>query len=410
MTTMGGAPQMRRWNEQRWLLDNVIQSVGPDWDSPRLPHLNAALGPESTADINGIRQRIKKYADIENAFVAVARRREARAKASEEAGEFVTARENYYMASNYWASAQWPIDESSEQNHFYNGRKRECYEKYAKYADHKVEAAWIPFQGKKLPGWFHLPASYTGGRIPAVVNIPGMDGYKERSVPLYGDAWLNRGMAVLVVEGPGQYEAPLLGVNVSMPAWSAAGPAVMEWLLQRSEIDPQRIGITGRSFGSLFSTIAIANEPRFRAAAVTAVCLEPGCHTIFEEASPTFKKRFMWMAGYTDEAAFNEFAKSLTWQGYAEKIKQPFLTITGESDELSPLVHTEQFAKALPGPKQLVIYQDSRHTVSGVPSVNLGPTPNVLMSEWVAARLNGKAFPSERWFVNASGQIDKTPL
>jgi len=410
MSVTGGAPQMRRWNEQRWLLDNIIQAVGADWDAPRLPHLNAALGPESTADINGIRQCIKKFADIEGAFVAVARRREARAKASEEAGEFVTARENYYMASNYWGSAQWPIDESSEQNHFYNGRKRECFEKYAKFADHHIEAAWIPFQGKKLPGWFHLPANYTGGRIPAVVFIPGMDGYKERSVPLYGDPWLNRGIAVLVVEGPGQYETPLLGIHVSMPAWSAAGPAIMEWLLQRSEIDPQRIGITGRSFGSLFSTIAIANEPRFRACAVTAVCLEPGCHTIFEEASPTFKKRFMWMSGYTDEDAFNEFAKSLTWEGYAEKIKQPFLTLTGESDELSPLVYTEQFAKTLPGPKRLVIYQDSRHTVSGVPSVNLGPTPNVLISEWMAARLGGKPFPNERWFVNASGQVDKTPL
>jgi pimeloyl-ACP methyl ester carboxylesterase len=372
MSATGDAPQMRRWNEQRWLLDNIIQAVGPDWDAPRLPHLNAALGPESTADINGVRQRVKKFADIEGAFVAVAHRREARAKASEEAGEFITARENYYMAANYWASAQWPIDESNKQNYFFNGRKRECFEKYAKFADHHVEAAWIPLQGKKLPGWFHLPANYTGGRIPAVVFIPGMDGYKERSVPLYGDPWLNRGIAVLVVEGPGQYETPLLGINVSMPAWSAAGPAIMEWLLQRSEIDPERIGITGRS--------------------------------------PTFKKRFMWMSGYTDEAAFNEFAKSLTWEGYAEKIKQPFLTITGESDELSPLVYTEQFAKALPGPKRLVIYQDSRHTVSAVPSVNLGPTPNVLLCEWMVARLGGKAFPSERWFVNASGQVDKTPL
>ena len=46
MTATGGAPQMRRWNEQRWLLDSVVQAVGADWDSPRLAHLNAALGPE----------------------------------------------------------------------------------------------------------------------------------------------------------------------------------------------------------------------------------------------------------------------------------------------------------------------------------------------------------------------------
>ena len=410
MSTMGGEPQMRRWNEQRWLLDNVISAVGMDWDSPRLPHLNAALGPESTADINSIRQRVKKYADIKGAFMAVARRREAKAVAAEQAEELVTARENYYMAANYWGSAQWPIDESNEENHLCNRRKRECYEKYAKLADHHVEAAWIPLQDKKLPGWLHLPANYKGGRIPVVVFIPGMDGFKERSVPLYGDGWLNRGIAVLVVEGPGQYETPLLGIHVSMSAWEATGPAIMEWLLQRSEIDPERIGITGRSFGSLFSTIAIAHEPRFRACAVAAVCLEPGCHTIFEEASPTFKKRFMWMSGYTDEAAFDQFAKSLTWQGYAERIQQPYLAITGEADELSPLAYTEQMIKALPGSKRLVIYQDARHTVNVVPSVNLGPSPNALLVDWMTARLNGKSFPSERWYVDAAGQVSKTNL
>ena len=68
----------------------------------------------------------------------------------------------------------------------------------------------------------------------------------------------------------------------------------------------------------------------------------------------------MWMAGYTDEAAFNDFARVAHLAGVRrEEIKQPFLTITGKSDELSSLVHTEQFAKALsPGSKRLVIYQD----------------------------------------------------
>ena len=40
-----------------------------------------------------------------------------------------------------------------------------------------------------------------------------------------------------------------------------------------------------------------------------SICLEPGGHTIFEEASPTFKKRFMYMSGFTDEAEFDEFRK-----------------------------------------------------------------------------------------------------
>jgi dienelactone hydrolase len=403
-----GGIQTRRWVAQRWLIDNVIRSVGIDWDQPRTISYNTPCGPEANADFAGIRERVKKYADISPAFAAVARRREAKARAADEAGEFVTARQNYFMAAVHWAAAQWPHDETNDINVRYNQRKRECYTRYAELADHRVEAAWIPFQGKALPGWFHLPPGYAGGRIPAVVSIPGMDGFKEANVSMYGDRWLTRGIAVLVVEGPGQYESAVMGIHVSMPNWIEAARAIMDWIAARPEIDPHRIGIIGSSFGSFFSTIICASEPRFRACAVSATCLEPGCHTIFEEASPTFKRRFMWMSGYTDEDAFDEFCKTLTWEGHAEKIRVPYLCVAGEADELSPLEHTERLIATLKCPKQLVVYQDCRHSVGNVPSTNLGPHPAGLIADWMNARLSGKPFASERWLVEASGNIIKT--
>ena len=128
------------------------------------------------------------------------------------ARSLVTARDNYFMAAIHWGAAQWPIDENNEQNRFYNDKKRECYTKYAKVADHHVEAAWIPLpDGQSLPGWFHLPPDYRGGRIPVVISLPGMDSFKEMGVALNGDRWLSRGMAVLALDGPGQYESPVLG-------------------------------------------------------------------------------------------------------------------------------------------------------------------------------------------------------
>src|SRR5207237_726215 len=126
--------------------------------------------------------------------------------------------------------------------------------------EHKVEAAWIPFQAKALPAWFHLPPGYRGGPVPVVVSVPGMDSFKETSVALYGDRWLTRGFAVLAVDGPGQYESPVLGIHVSAPAWMETGRAIMDWLLARPEPDPRRIAIVGASFGSLFATIAAGNE------------------------------------------------------------------------------------------------------------------------------------------------------
>jgi dienelactone hydrolase len=404
-------PVTRRWIEQRWLLDNTIRSVGMDWDQPRSVYLSAPCGPQASADFAAVRARIQKYADAAPAFEAVAKRREAAAKAGLDAGETVSARENYFMAAVHWGAAQWPIDEANAQNLAYNARKRECYGAYAKLADHRVEEAWIPMPGgKRLPAWFHLPPGYSSGRVPAVIAVPGMDSFKEMNVAMYGDRWLERGIAVLAIDGPGQYEAPLLGVHFSMPAWQAAGKACCDWLAARSEIDAQRIGITGNSFGSFFSTIAAAYEPRIRAVAVMAVCHEPGFHTIFEEASPTFKMRFMFMSGFTDEDKFDAFRKTMTWESHAERVRVPYLCLAGEHDELSPLEHTERLMKALAGPKRLVVYQDSRHSVGGVPSANLGPFPPALVAEWMAASLNGRTYPSEKWFVTAAGQIIKTTL
>ena len=65
---------------------------------------------------------------------------------------------------------------------------------------------------------------------------------------------------------------------------------------------------------------------------------------------------------------------------------------------------------AMTGPRQLVIYADSRHSVGNVPAANLGPFPPILIADWMVARLDGKPLASERWLVQATGQIVKTPL
>jgi dienelactone hydrolase len=405
-----GEPQVRRFNEQRWVLDNIVRANGIDWDQPRSIYLSAPCGVEANADFAGIRERVKKMADISPAFEAVARRREAKAKAAEEAGHKVTARDNYFMAAIHWGAAQWSHDDNDETNIRLNQKKRECYARYAAMADHPVEAVWIPFRDKALPAWFHLPPNYRGGRIPAVISIPGMDSFKEAMVALYGDRWLNRGIAVLAIDGPGQYEAPIIGIHFSVENWVAAAPLVFDWLARRPEIDDRRIGVTGVSFGSFFGTIFTANEPRVAACAVMSVCHEPGCRTIFEEASPTFKKRFMYMSGFTEEEAFDAFRKTITWEGHAEKIRVPYLVVAGECEELSPLEHSERLLGTVKGPKQMVVYQESRHSVGNVPSANLGPFPPILVADWMADRLAGKPFASERWFVRSNGEIDRSPL
>jgi len=405
-----GGAMTRRFSEQRWALDNIIRANGIDWDQPRSLYLSAPCGVEANADFAAIRARVQKMADIGPAFESTAKRRETKARDAEADGNKVTARDNWFMAAILYGAAEWPYDDFTDQHLALHKKKRECYTNYARLADHKVEAVSIPFKGKSIPGWFHLPPNYAGDKVPVVISIPGMDSFKESGVALANDRWLSRGVAVLAIDGPGQYEAPLLGVYVSMQNWIDAGPAVVDWLLRYPEIDGDKIGVTGTSFGSFFGTILAANEPRIAATAVSATCLEPGCHTIFEEASPTFKKRFMWMSNFTDEAKFDEFVKTLTWEGHAEKLSKPYLVVAGEADELSPLEYTERMIATMTGPRQLVVYADSRHSVGNVPSTNLGPFPPTLVADWLVARLNSKPMKSERWYVDPIGRVTKTPV
>ena len=407
-----GEPHVRRFSEQRWLLDNIIRANGIDWDQGRARiYLSAPCGMEANADFAGIRQRVQKMADIGPAFEAVARRREAKAKAAEEAGSRVTARDNYFMAAIHWGAAQWPYDENDEANVACTTTSASATRNTLRSPTIMSRRCGFRSRAAPFPRGSTCRRAIRGGRIPAVIAVPGMDNFKEAQVALYGDRFLNRGIAVLAIDGPGQYEAPMLGVYFSIAELGDAGKPIVDWLVARPEVDPDKIVCTGISFGTLFGTILTAHEPRVRACAVQGVCHEPGCHTIFQEASPTFKKRFMYMSGIVDEDEFDRFRQSITWEGHADRISVPYLCLAGEDDELSPVEHSVRLVQALKGPKRLVDLSGLRkHSVGSAPGANLGPHPATLIADWLADRIAGKPFASERWYVRANGEVEKTAL
>ena len=135
-----------------------------------------------------------------------------------------------------------------------------------------------------------------------------MDGSKENMVALHGDSALARGMAVLALDGPGQGETRNRGITITADNWGKAAHTVCDWLEARLEIDSTKIVLRGSSFGTYYGTVATAAlGNRILGYCGTGVCQEPGCDTIFNVASPTFKVRFMFMAGYEDEDAFDKF-------------------------------------------------------------------------------------------------------
>jgi len=406
-----GEPIVKRFDEQRWVLDNVIQANGIDWDQGRTAATIRGCGPSAVPDMEELRKRVKRLVDIGPAFEALAKKRQAAAIAAEQSGDKAVARDNYFIAANYWASAMWTVDEVNQKLIALNDNKRANFDRYIALADHHIEWVDLPYRGKTLPAIFHLPPNYQAGvKVPVIVAVSGMDGYKERSVALYKDPWMERGYAVLAFEGPGYWEPPLRGIYVDVPGWAESAKTLADWLAKRPEIEIGKVGLTGVSYGSFFTAIMMAADARYKACAVSGTCYEPGGETIFNRASPTFKRRFMFMSGITDEREFDEFRRTIDWNGYAQKVTGAYLVACGEYDQLCPLEHTEAFMKALGGAKQLLVYEGGNHSIALTTATQNGPEPRAYQAEWLAARLEGQPFASERWFIEASGNVVKTAL
>ncbi len=396
--------RMKRWQEQRWILDNIINTVGIEWDQNRIGYTLGPCGPEATSDFMGVRTRVHKFNDIAREFGRAAARREALARRFEEEGRTVAARESFFIASLLYGSAQWPIFENSPENIAFNDRKVECYSKYARHSDHEIRRVEIPFAGKSLPAYLHLPAKRPSGKLPCVLSIDGMDGFKEMLHSLYGDRFLERGIACLAIDGPGQGECTVRNIHITENNFKEAGRTALAWIRAQPELDPDRIAVFAVSFGSFVGTQVASIDERLKGCAVAYVCHKPGLHTLFNMASPTFKLRFMYMAGYEDEDAFDRFAEKLTLKGVGEQIKCPYLVIAGEDDELSPIEYTYDLLRTIPSAKQLVLYQGERHALHSTSSSALGPNWGVYTAEWIKDRLEGKPAESKSILVDLMGQ------
>jgi dienelactone hydrolase len=405
--------KVKRWKDQRWLIDSVIQAVGMEWDQPRLNYTMYPAGPDAIGDFRTVGLRVRKFADMHREFAAAAHRREVKAQNFEKQGRNISARESYFIASLLYSAARWPIFESNAKSIDYNARMVACYDKFAALMNRPIERVEVPFgKGKTLPGYLHLPrAPQLGERFPCAIGIDGMDGSKEIMCSMYGDKFLERGMAHFIYDGPGQGECTYRDILVTERNHMDAGRAVYDWLSKHPHIDAARTVIWSVSMGTFFGLqAAAALGDAVLGAAVSFVCHEPGLTSLMNRSAPSFKMRFMYMSGHDDETEFDRFMENFSLIPIADAIKCPVLIQAGEDDELSPLEFSDELAGKIRTPKKLVIYEGERHAIGGNNlSSALGENWFTMLADWCLDRIDGKPAPNERVFINSLGQATTEP-
>lgn len=278
-----------------------------------------------------------------------------------------TAMEYYHRAGLCYSRAQWSIlDEDSEDKHHLHGRCVECFDRVREYNPYyeidRVEID-LPFTDTQMPALFHRAGDENA---PTVLFVPGMDMVKEQLPNPLDNRFYNRGMNVLVIDGPGQGEARLRGIcDDEHDKYQRAGRAAVDWLVDQPEVDADRIGVFGWSMGSYWAP-RVAHEDNRLSALAVALGTFYSKDLIFEQAQPFFKERFMYMAGITDEDEFDEFTEDMTLHGIDEQIDVPTFIAHGEYDELQTREQGKRFFDMLSGPKHLQLYENQFHPLGGV--------------------------------------------
>src|SRR5688572_30579322 len=129
-----------------------------------------------------------------------------------------------------------------------HGKAVECRNLALPLLDPPGERVAIPYEGSRLYGNLRRPPR--AERPPVVIMCMGLDSAKEE-MDAYERSFLDRGMATLAFDGPGQgeaeYEFAIRG------DYEAAVTAVIDWTERRADLDSSRIGLWGVSLGGYYA-------------------------------------------------------------------------------------------------------------------------------------------------------------
>jgi len=141
----------------------------------------------------------------------------------------------------------------------------ECFHQFVALTDLKIEIVEVPFEGKSLPGYFVHAQNAKSARTPCVVFFDGLDVTKEIQFVAGVPGLIKRGISVLVMDGPGTGEAIRFRGMHLRHDYEVAGSACIDFLEQRPDVDPKKVGIVAISLGGYYAPRCASMEPRFAA-------------------------------------------------------------------------------------------------------------------------------------------------
>jgi dipeptidyl aminopeptidase/acylaminoacyl peptidase len=235
--------------------------------------------------------------------------------------------------------------------------------------DSLIESAlveWKSFDGLRIAGWYAQPRGPApAGGFPAVMWVHGGPAMQTRAnfrpdIQML----LSQGFAVLMPNARGSTgygRAFMLADEVEKR------PDVMEdlatgraWLAAQPNIDANRIGIMGQSYGGWAVMAAVTQQPDLWKAAVNYYGIADFV-TLLERTSPW--RRDHRAREYGFPGTNDELFKKISPIHHIDRVVAPMLLLHGDRDPRVPMHESEQFSEALALRQKKVAYE--RFTYAG---------------------------------------------
>jgi 2,6-dihydroxypseudooxynicotine hydrolase len=242
-------------------------------------------------------------------------------------------------------------------------------------------SAEIPYDDTTLRAFLRLPEGVE--RPPCVILIGGANS-NMINMHAVSEHYLERGMATIGLDGPGQGEfRARTGRPLRVADFDRALSAVADWLQRDSRLDGSRIGIYGRATGSLLAIHAAALDKRFR-----AVVAHPAAFSFanfFDQAfAHTLVSHRLEMCSFLGAGTLKEgerlVREQLTLEHVADRVDFPVLTVCSADDETMPASESTILQQRVKGPVEIVTFPGKGH---GGPSRLSLP----LEADWMGDRL-----------------------
>jgi hypothetical protein len=289
--------------------DGFFSDDGLDF-STRIALGQCAYGGADAGEVLATIAGVSNQAGWYREWSSTASRLEEQAERSAKGGHHESAASSYLRAAGYWALAMEGLLGAKDSDRLRRTFRshRGCWDGFVESSQGRHQPVEVPYEGSTLPGWLLRPDA-SGIPRPTLVMTNGSDGAITSMWGLGAAAALQRGWNAFVYDGPGQ-QSMLFERSVPFRHdWEAVLTPVVDTLVARVDVDPDRLTAYGVSQAGYWLPRALAFEHRFVAAVA-----DPGVVDVSTTWTGKLPKNMVKMLGEGKQAAFNRD------MGYASRV------------------------------------------------------------------------------------------